>query len=337
MTTTRTAPKDQAMARYRWIALWIPLALAVLVAAIQATVIDDLTATVGTHFTWDGTADGWGPAWTYPAMSLGTIGGLAVLLWGIGLLSVKGIGTQGKPVRLRFMAAIGLGSAVFLAVTVGAAGGTWVKEFMIFGLMLIAAVVGIGIGWIGYRLAYDIEAVGEEAAQPQPVALNPSERAVWTGRTSMGKAGLWLTVGSIVVMVGCTFAAAAAEVSADGGIGWITWTMAGFTVLMAALLPAFTSARIRVDAAGLRVASPVGWPKTKVPLDQIDTVEVTDVNPMGEFGGWGWRWVPGGGWGVVMRVGEGLRVTRIDGKSLTVTVDEAAEAAALLEGLRARS
>ena len=30
-------------------------------------------------------------------------------------------------------------------------------------------------------------------------------------------------------------------------------------------------------------------------------ITLSDDNPMGEFGGWGLRWAPGGGFGVVLR------------------------------------
>jgi uncharacterized membrane protein len=78
MTTARTAPSDKALRRFRMVALWCPVALMVIIAAIQASIIPDLTATVATHFTGDGTADGWGPAWSYPVMTLGVGGGCSV-------------------------------------------------------------------------------------------------------------------------------------------------------------------------------------------------------------------------------------------------------------------
>jgi len=60
------------------------------------------------------------------------------------------------------------------------------------------------------------------------------------------------------------------------------------------------------------------------------------VDPMGQFGGWGLRWGPAG-FGVVLRTGEGIEVRRRSGKTLTVTVDDAATGAALLNALVARA
>lgn len=338
MTSTRIAPRPQAVARYRWIALWIPLVLAVLVAAVQATLIDDLTATVGTHFTWDGTADGWGPAWTYPVMSLATIGGCSVVFWGLGLLGINGIGTHGKPVRLRFMASIGLGAAAFMAVVVGMAATSWIQGALILVLLLVGALVGVAVGWIGYRLAYDIEALGEEPEQPQPVALEADERAVWTGRCSMAKVGFWITVGAVLLCAVCIIPAAWVEIGESGSIGWATWLVLGCTALVATAVPGTMSVQVRVDASGFTARAPMGLPKKHIALDRIERAEVTEVNPMGEFGGWGWRKALGGGGSAVcLRTGEGVRVTYNGGKLFTATVDDAATGVALLNGLKARA
>jgi hypothetical protein len=48
------------------------------------------------------------------------------------------------------------------------------------------------------------------------------------------------------------------------------------------------------------------------------------------------RLVPNGSFGIVLRAGEALQVTRRDGRRFTVTVDDAATAAALLEALSSR-
>lgn len=338
MTSTRTAPARDALRRYRWVALYLPVGAAVVIAAIQATVIDDLTATVGTHFRLDGTADGWGPAWTYPAMMLGVGGGTSALLAGLCLLGYKGIGTSGKPARLRTMAGISLGGAVFLLMTMGILAtpsvGIGANVLVVEGLAVIPAVL---LGWLAYRFTFDVPSEGGEPTQPAPVALAVDERAVWTRKTSMGKVGLWINIGATVLMVACLALAAWAEISEDGRIGWVTWLMLILTLAMAGGLPAFTSALVRVDAGGFSVRSTMGWPKIRIPLEQIDKVEIVDVNPMGDFGGWGWRQGLGSGKGVVFRTGEGLRITRTNGKLLTVTVDDAATAVALLEGLRSRA
>lgn len=109
------------------------------------------------------------------------------------------------------------------------------------------------------------------------------------------------------------------------------------TIVCAAAVVSTLAFHVRVDATGLTVNSIVGLPRVHVPLRDIASVEAVDVNPMGEFGGWGLRWAPGGGFGVVLRSGPGIRVHRTNGKVVTVTVEDAATGAALLGALTARA
>lgn len=339
MTSTRTAPRKQATARFRWLALWIPLIVMVMIAAIQATVTDDLTATVGTHFRADGTVDGWGPAWTYPALTVGVGGGCSAVFWLIGLLGLRGVGGSGKVVQLRWLTAFATGSAGFMAVAMVSAGSQSATGLNMFLWVGMGGVVAAGLaGFLGYRLAYDIEATGDEPAQPQAVALDVDERAVWTGRCSMAKVGFWITVGAAILCAVCIIPAAWAEIDESGSIGWATWLVLGCTVLVATAVPGTMSVQVRVDASGFTARAPMGLPKKRIALDQIERAEVTEVNPMGEFGGWGWRKALGGGGSAVcLRTGEGVRVTYNGGKLFTATVDDAATAVALLNGLKARA
>lgn len=75
----------------------------------------------------------------------------------------------------------------------------------------------------------------------------------------------------------------------------------------------------------------LGWPNTRIPLDRIERVEVVQIAPMAEFGGWGWRISPDGRRGVVLRGGEALQVTDDRGKVFVVTVDGAEVAVATLQ------
>lgn len=57
------------------------------------------------------------------------------------------------------------------------------------------------------------------------------------------------------------------------------------------------------------------------------------VDRKGEFGGWGLRLSVDRRFGVVLRAGEAIEVTRANGKRFVVTVDDAGTGAALLEAL----
>jgi hypothetical protein len=87
---------------------------------------------------------------------------------------------------------------------------------------------------------------------------------------------------------------------------------------------------VRADRDGIEARSLLGWPAFRAPIGDIARVEVREIAPFAEWGGWGTRWIPGRGVGIVMRTGEGLVVTRRDGRLFALTVDDAATAAALL-------
>jgi hypothetical protein len=107
-------------------------------------------------------------------------------------------------------------------------------------------------------------------------------------------------------------------------------------LLVALLLGSMLAARVWVDRRGLTVRGPLGLPSYTVPLDEVAAVEVVRVSALGDYGGWGWRIGRRGAPGVVLRSGEALQVTRGDGRRFVVTVDGAAEAAALLAALTDR-
>ena len=52
----------------------------------------------------------------------------------------------------------------------------------------------------------------------------------------------------------------------------------------------------------------------RIRVADIESVKMVQVEPLAEFGGWGWRWTPVGGLGVVARAGEGILVVLRDGR-----------------------
>ena len=80
----------------------------------------------------------------------------------------------------------------------------------------------------------------------------------------------------------------------------------------------------------------LGVPRFHVPLTEIAAVRAILVNPLADFGGWGVRTALDGRTGVVLRRGEALEIAKRSGRVFVVTVDDAATAAAAIEGLRAR-
>lgn len=86
---------------------------------------------------------------------------------------------------------------------------------------------------------------------------------------------------------------------------------------------------IQVSVKGVVVRSIFGWPRSYIPANEIQRASVIEVNPLSDFGGWGWRLVPGR-IGFVTQSGEALLIERTGGRALVVSTDDADNAAALL-------
>ncbi|GAA1324014.1 DUF1648 domain-containing protein [Leucobacter albus] len=193
--------------------------------------------------------------------------------------------------------------------------------------MVIPYPVAIAAGVLGYfaqpklRIAYEADADAGE-----PIELAAAERVVWLGAITATKPYLWAMAGALVV--------------ASASFIWIV-TLRPVSVvavavtgvaLVAVLVLTLVSMRfnVRIDERGLEARSFLGWPRVWVPAESITSVEVGEIHPFGEFGGWGWRLSTDGSVGIVMRTGEGLRVGRASGRPLVITLDDAEAAAAAL-------
>jgi hypothetical protein len=115
------------------------------------------------------------------------------------------------------------------------------------------------------------------------------------------------------------------------------WALLVVVVVLFAVIVAMSSVVVRVDDHGVAIRSPLGWPRMRVPLDEVRRADVTDVRPLRDFGGWGWRVGRSGRIGVALRRGESLLVERTGGRSVVVTVDDARAAAGLINALTDRA
>ncbi|MGW3086333.1 DUF1648 domain-containing protein [Streptomyces sp. NPDC001108] len=103
-------------------------------------------------------------------------------------------------------------------------------------------------------------------------------------------------------------------------------------LVVGVVLGGFVRAHVMVDRRGITVSGTLPWPRVRVPLDRIESACSRDISPLAEFGGWGYRVRPGGT-GVVLRSGEGIVATLVDGRKFAVTVDDSKTGAALLNTL----
>lgn len=159
----------------------------------------------------------------------------------------------------------------------------------------------------------------------------------WRRTASISRAGAI----TLSLLFGVTLAglgvASVFGVRTEGNVPVPLWIAIAITVPVA--IVAFASLRfdVRIDNRGVVARAPLGWPRVRVPLEKITSADVAaEVSPLADFGGWGWRTV-GAGDGIVLRTGEAIRIGRERRGDLTITVDDAAGAVAVLNALRNQS
>ncbi|WP_250300493.1 hypothetical protein [Streptomyces sp. A 4/2] len=87
---------------------------------------------------------------------------------------------------------------------------------------------------------------------------------------------------------------------------------------------AFVHVSVKVDEHSFEVrCGYIGLPRRRILLEHVVGAEFAPTVTPRQWGGWGYRWRPEKGTAVVVRRGEGLVLTLGDGRSFTVTVDDA--------------
>ncbi|MFF2277589.1 DUF1648 domain-containing protein [Agromyces sp. NPDC058126] len=331
---TRSDEFRTARRRYLLVAALAPALVTLAGVALMLAWLPEVPSTIATHWSGDGAPDAFAPAWTVPlgAALLGF--GLTALFAGFMFAGTRD-GRWGPMMRL--LGAFSLGTTVLLVVLL-----TW-SLGMQRGLDDPADAPGIGIPLLVSAGLAVLSGLAAWFAQPRttiaganasttvaPLELRPDERAVWVRTTTMSR-GAMIAIGASIAAL----AIGTIVFAAVGSPAW--WIMLATTLLLAVLAAATFVFRVRVDERGLEVRSSIGAPWFRVPLAQVRSVSVTDVNPTAEFGGWGIRLAPDGAFGIVLQSGEALQVVRENGRRFVVTVRDAATAAALLEALSERA
>lgn len=331
-STTRS---DLAVRRFTLVAVWLPVAFAVVGVVIQLLLLPAVPETVAIHWNAAGEADGFAPAWTQPLMTVAFGLGLPLLL---ALSALPGLrrGDRGPSYRLMGAVAGGLSAfivAIFTMAFAMQAGLDSGADAPTVWLPLGAGLVlGLAIGAGAWFAQPHEEMTDASTRTATPFELRPNERAMWLRTTSMTPAAAIAIVAGVIV-IGLA-ALVAWLTGADSGLAWILTIVTFVLVVFAATTLSF---HVRVDDTGLHVDSVLGIPRFRVPLADVASAARVEVNAMGEFGGWGLRVGTGRRFGVVLRNGEAIEVVRRSGKRFVVTVDDAATGAGLLEALVARA
>lgn len=329
-----TPDVQSARRRFVLVAVVVPVVMTAIAVVLMVVWIPELPATVAMHWSGGG-PDGFAPVWVAPVL-VGALGvGLPGLFASIVLISSRG-GEWGP--TFRFLGAVVLGTTTLLVI-----GITWslgmqrgLEDARDAPSVLVPLAVGAGLGvlagiaaWFAQPKLVASGEVGDSGATAPTVGalqLVPGERAVWARTTMMSKVAMFGLAAVVAALVVGTIV-----LGATGSAGW--WAMLASTLLLLLLTGAIFVFRVRVDRAGLTVRSAVGVPRFRIPLDDVAEARVVIVSPMAEFGGWGLRVGLDGRFGVVLRAGEALQVTRRDNRVFVVAVDDATTAAALLVAL----
>ncbi|MBX3087401.1 MAG: DUF1648 domain-containing protein [Cryobacterium sp.] len=194
--------------------------------------------------------------------------------------------------------------------------------------LLLGLVLASALAVAAWFLLPKYELVPDVGQTPERVEIAPSERLSWMQRARLGTAGLILIGLVLVVCIGATVL-----VWVAGKLTWLPIVVLAFVIV---LVVTNTWWWIAVDERGLVVRGILGWPGTVIPLSDIRSVQVIEVNASRDFGGWGWRWGGHGRTGVILTSGKAIEVTRSGGKRFAVTVDDAETGAGVIAALLSR-
>ncbi|MFC0678355.1 hypothetical protein ACFFGH_10940 [Lysobacter korlensis] len=315
------------------VAAVVPVLVTLSGVAIMLAWLPDVPASVAVHWGSDATPDGFVPAWAAPVLL--AVVGIAVPLTLAGALTLSPAAGR-VTARHKFVAVTSLWAAVFLTIVL-----TW-----IFGAQrgmadaaqapgpLWPLLAGFAIAFVIAAAAWSIlppaaEAPSEAARTPNALPLAAGERAIWTRR---GTASGYLVLSAAVVLLLVGMAITVGAVT-DGRL----WGLALLPLVLFALFATTAAWHVRIDSRGVVARGILGLPRFHIPLSDIRTATVVSVEPLADFGGWGFRWGSGRRFGIVLRAGEALELERLDGRSFVITTDDAERAAALVNGMRARA
>lgn len=331
---TAETTRARMIARFRLVALLIPLGLTAAAVIVQLAIAPSLPDPVAIHWGVGGVPDGFAPVWSVVAM---TVLAGAVLPLAMGLSGLRGLRLGDQGGTYRFLGAVAAGLSALITVV-----GTWSLALQrglddaagappVTTAVLASSVVALAVGAGAWLVQPSVPAARRPARTAEPLDLGAEEDAVWLRTTSLGGFGR-MVLGAGLVLVGLGTVAAWLLPSDRA----LAWSLTGSLVVLVAVTAVTGAFRVRVDRHGLAVTSLIGLPRLRVPVADVEAAGVVDVNPAGEFGGVGLRTAPGR-FGVVLRSGEAIQVTRRSGRQFVVTVDDAETAVALLLAYRARA
>ena len=312
----------------------VPALIAMLGTVLMLSWASDLPDPIAVHWGPSGGPDGYGSLAEPIAVLLGCVLVFSAAVT-FGLATLKAAPRSSQQIRVLSAASVWMSGFLTIGITGSVAAQRGLADATATGpvgvLMLIGAGVGLVLGVAAWFLTPLPELAGEADGTPQAaLKLAPHERASWS--RAVRPATKTVVLFCLIFGVGSLGSLVIAALTVSPSLWW----MVLFVALVLAAAGVCFYWRISIDNRGVTVRAGAGFPRVQIPLDSIAGARLVQVSPLGDFGGWGWRW-SGNRTGIVVRAGEALEITRTSGKVLVVTVDDAATAASLLEGMVHRS
>lgn len=323
MSTEKTASSPREISQDRDGRLWWVVILPLLAATLGSllTVIawsSQLPSEVANQWAWgEGTVTTVRPLWV--TVVLLTLLAIAFI---VGILILEGtqrLTRWGR--RLTTGALAGIAAVLAAAPPVLLAGQRGIESGW------AAPDPGPGMAWLAIVAAlYAVAAallIGNRPLTGETVApgtvehlgLADGEDAIWVRTTTAWVFVLLGVTGIVVTLVGVLVERL-----------WPLTLLGAVFLVLGVLASRWT---IIVDRAGVRCASFLGLARFSYPVLLDATAEVTHIRGIAEFLGWGIRIGGEKSVGLIFRNGPALRVHIPGGRSLTVTVEDAATGAAL--------
>ncbi|MFG2501019.1 hypothetical protein ACGFSB_22750 [Streptomyces sp. NPDC048441] len=154
---------------------------------------------------------------------------------------------------------------------------------------------------------------------------------VWTGSATNRVQWLLALAGAACLALGIELAVDSMWTSGIAALAMsvVGCIAAGLLMLFGTL--AFVHVAVKVDKESLEVrCGHMGLPRRRILLSHVVGADFAQAVSPRQWGGWGYRSRPDMGTAVVVRRGEGLVLSLGDGRTFTVTVDDAEAAVRII-------
>lgn len=325
-----------AQSAARWVGLIIPLILTGIATVLVLSWTPRMPDLIAIHWSGVGLPDRFGSPWMTVVLALG-LGLMVTALYFLQALQGKrATGTMIWSSVHRLVPAVVLGTVTMLQTL--AVGTAWMQLDLTDARdsQSVAPVMGIAFGlWIvvtvlAYLLQPKLKITPADTRSAAPIALEPGDRVMWIGAVQLPLAAR-IVMGVVILFLLTSTVALMAEAIT---FWWIPGTLTVIALLAFLLIATY---RVRIDGNGVEARGLMKWPVYRIPVEQVEKVQVIEVSPFSEFGGWGLRSAPGR-FGIVLRQGEGIEIhRRRHDRTFVLTVDDAENAARVLGALVQKS